>query len=230
MGKGTQTAVSERRTVAEEVYRGLKRDIITLKHRPGASLPEQELAGLYGSSRVPVREACSRLQKEGLLTNLPYKGYFVSQVSLKDITDHFDLRLILETHSLEMAAEHATGQDLQQLEELACTEYTFHDWESYACFLDNNRDFHLKLAALGRNERLVAVLRDLLDSMQRFFFLGLEVGDFGTVMRSEHEQLVTLLKRDAVAAAVACLRNQIELSRARILRALADKRIDIPLE
>jgi len=35
---------SERVTVAEEVYRALKRDIITLRHAPGASLPEQELA------------------------------------------------------------------------------------------------------------------------------------------------------------------------------------------
>ena len=78
---------AERRTIAEEVYRALKRDLITLRHAPGAALTEQGLAARYGSSRVPVREACRRLQQEGLLTAVPYKGYFVNQISFQDIHD-----------------------------------------------------------------------------------------------------------------------------------------------
>ena len=65
---GTPAVATERLTVAEEVYRALKRDIITLRHKPGVSLTEQGLATAYGSSRVPVREACRRLQQENLLT------------------------------------------------------------------------------------------------------------------------------------------------------------------
>lgn len=230
MRNGAGVAGVERRTVAEEVYRALKRDIITLSHRPGASLTEGELGALYGSSRVPVREACGRLQQEGLLTSLPYKGYFVNQISLKDIGDCFDLRLVLEAHSLELAAQRATDEDLRQLEMLAATEYTYHDWESYADFLDRNLDFHIQLAALSRNERLLAMLLDLLGGMQRFFFLGLDLGDFAAEMRSEHEELVALLRRDAVGEAVACLRRQIQSSRDRILRALVNDRINLPLE
>jgi DNA-binding GntR family transcriptional regulator len=63
MMNGGAIAVSARQTVAESVYLALKRDITTLRHRPGAALTEQELAALYGSSRVPVREACRRLQQ-----------------------------------------------------------------------------------------------------------------------------------------------------------------------
>jgi len=220
----------ERRTVAEEVYRSLRRDIITLRHRPGASLTEQELGNLYGSSRVPVREACGRLQQEGLLTSLPYKGYFVNQISLKDIGDCFDLRQMLEAHALELAFERATEDDLRRLEELASTEYRYHDWVSYADFLDRNLDFHLQLAVLSRNERLVALLHDLLGGMQRFFFLGLDLGDFAAEMRAEHEQLVSLLRRGAVSEAVTCLRSQIQSSHDRILRALINDRIDLPVE
>jgi DNA-binding GntR family transcriptional regulator len=74
------------------------------------------------------------------------------------------------------------------------------------------------------------VLRDLLGSMQRFFFLGLDLGDFAAEMRAEHEELVQLLQTGQASAAVSCLRRQIRSSRDRILRALIDDRIDIPLE
>lgn len=230
MEMGSREAVVERRTVAEDVYRALKRDIIMLRHRPGASLTESELAGLYGSSRVPVRESCQRLQQEGLLTSLPYKGYFVNQISLKEIGDSFGLRELLETHAIKLAARHATPADLSRFEELAATQYTYHDWASYADFLDRNFDFHIQLADLCRNKRLVAVLRDLLGSMQRFFFLGLDLGDFAAEMRFEHEELVQKLQQGDADETVKCLRRQIQSSRDRILRALIDGRVDLPLE
>jgi DNA-binding GntR family transcriptional regulator len=230
MRGGEEISGVERRTVAEHVYRALKRDIIMLRHRPGASLTESDLAGLYGSSRVPVRESCRRLQQEGLLTSLPYKGYFVTQISLKEIGDSFDLREVLETHAIALAAHRATTGELDRFEQLAATEYTYHDWTSYADFLDRNFDFHVQLAALARNDRLVVMLRDLLSSMQRFFFLGLDLGDFATEMRTEHEELVSLLQLGNAGEAANCLRRQIRASRDRILRALIDDRIDLPLK
>ena len=230
MGVGVDSRTAAKQTAAEQVYRALKRDIITLRHRPGVSLTEQELSVLYGTSRVPVREACARLDQEGLLTGRPYRGYVVNQISLKEIGDCFDLRLSLETLALELAAQRATESDLQRLRGLATTEYRYHDWDSYVEFLDRNLDFHIQLASLSRNDRLVSALRDLLANMQRFFFLGLELGDFASEMRAEHEELVSLLGNGNAGEITACLKTQILSSRDRILRALIEDRIDIPLE
>ena len=69
-----------------------------------------------------------------------------------------------------------------------------------------------------------------LAGMQRFFFLGLDLGDFAAEMRSEHEDLVRLLCSDSPNDAAVCMRSQIENSRDRILQALISDRIDIPLE
>jgi DNA-binding GntR family transcriptional regulator len=230
MKGGASNPAAERRTVAEDVYRALKRDIIILRHSPGASLTETELARRYGSSRVPVREACNRLQQEGLVTSLPYKGYFVNRISLKEIQDSFELREVLETHAIEQAALRAPADEINRFEKLAATEYTYHDWASYADFLDRNLEFHIQLSALSRNTRLVAALRDLLSSMQRYFFLGLDLGDFASEMRTEHEELVRLLQPETASQAAECLRKQIRASRDRIVRALIDDSFDIPLE
>jgi DNA-binding GntR family transcriptional regulator len=86
------------------------------------------------------------------------------------------------------------------------------------------------VALLSRNDRLVAVLRDLLVSMQRFFFLGLDLGDFGAEMRTEHELLVRHMRRRDATAAAACAEEQISSSYKRIRRALAAAdHVEIPI-
>ena len=229
--RARDTGTTERRTTAsEEVYRSCRRDLITLAFPPGAALTEQQLAERYGTSRVPVREACRRLQQEGLLAAVPFKGYFVNRISMKEISDCFDLRLVLEAHALALAASRASDAELQGLDALAAAAYTYHDWASYAAFLERNHDFHLRLAALSGNQRLVATLADLLSAMQRFFFLGLDLGDFGAEMRDEHRCLVAALRARDRDRARDCLERQIARSRDRIVRALLDNRIDVPLE
>ena len=225
----TSAAAPGRQTAADTVYRALKRDIITLRLQPGASLTEQQLASSYHTSRVPVREACRRLQQEGLLNAIPYKGYFVNQISLKEIDDCFDLRSSLESFSVERAVERASDEGIQELVTLAHTEYTYHDWASYADFLDRNLEFHLQLATLANNDRLVHTLHDLIGAMQRFFFLGLDLGDFGGEMRSEHEELVALLVDRNRQQAMECMRAQLAASRQRVLRAVLQGRVELPI-
>ena len=218
-----------RQTVSEDVYQSLKKDILTCKHKPGAVLKEKELAALYGSSRVPVREACGRLQQEGLLEAVPYKGYFVSQVSLKDIADYFDLRLLLETYAVEQAVLRASDQQLAALEELASHEYTYHDWPTYIEFLGHNREYHMAIAMLSGNAKLARIVSDIIERMQRFFFLGLDLGDFGQEMREEHQILTHAIRAGSKESAVNHVRKQIERSRERILKALVTQRSDVTI-
>lgn len=216
-----------RRTVSEDVYRALKRDVLTLAHAPGAPLKEHELAERYGSSRVPVREACRRLQQEGLVDSVPYKGYFACRISIKEIADSFELRLVLETHAVRLAAERADAESIASLEALSTVEYTHEDWPSYATFLEKNQEYHLAVARMTGNEQLFQVQRDLIERMQRFFYLGLDLGDFGAEMREEHEALTAALAARDGPGAANCVREQIERSRDRILKALFKERADL---
>jgi DNA-binding GntR family transcriptional regulator len=225
----SRKARSAGQTVSEDVYQALKRDILTCAHKPGAVLRENQLATQYGSSRVPVREACGRLQQEGLLEIVPYKGYFVSQVSLKDIADYFDLRLLLETHALRQTFRRTPDADLSALEELASHEYKYKDRATYFEFLERNREFHVILAELSGNARLSKIISQVLEQMQRFFFLGLDLGDFGSEMREEHELLTRALLAGNRDHAVDYLSKQIERSKERILKALVAQRADVTI-
>jgi DNA-binding GntR family transcriptional regulator len=224
------TSVGSKTTVAEDVYRALRHDILTLRHRPGAPLRELDLAERHGASRVPVREALGRLQQEGLVESVPYKGYFAGQLSLREIGESFDLRLVLESHSVRQAVTRARDEDHELLRRLAQTEYTHQDWNSYGSFLEQNLAYHVALAGVSGNRRLVRVVSDLIESMQRYFYLGLDLGDFGREMRAEHEVLNAEIERGDPDRAVECVRVQILASRSRILKALLSERPDLPVE
>jgi DNA-binding GntR family transcriptional regulator len=217
----TTVADVEKRTAADQVYEALRRDIITLRHKPGASLTEAQLTAIHGTSRVPIREACRRLQQDRLLVSVPYKGYSVTTISAEDVRDAFELRRVLETSAFELSKPRASALDFDRLESLAAADYTFHDSGSYARFLELNREFHTRLASLAGNLRLTRTLGDLLGSMLRFFYLGLDLGPYGEEMRCEHQELISRLRSGDTAGAAHCLTEQIEASQNRVLHALA---------
>ena len=230
MAASGSPSATGRRTLSEEIYGQLKRDVITLAYAPGAPIREKEVADRYGSSRVPVREALGRLHQEGFVDSVPYRGFSARRISMREIADSFDLRLVLETHAAELAAERASPADLDELDRLGAVGYRPKDVDSYTEFLDRNLHYHLAIAEVAGNAQLTRVLRDLLESMQRYFFLGLDLGDYGGEMRGEHEELCALLRaRDATGAA-ACVREQLLASKRRILDALMKEHLDLPLE
>jgi DNA-binding GntR family transcriptional regulator len=116
-----------------------------------------------------------------------------------------------------------------RLEGLAAAEYRPKDPESYEEFLRRNREFHVTLAEISGNARLIRVLSELIDSMQRFFFLGLDLGDFAAEMREEHEELMQHIRGGDEDGAVETTKRQIERSRERILKALFTDRADLPV-
>jgi len=85
-----------RESLQEKIYYSLRREIIDLTFKPGQSITEEELSSRFQVSRTPVREAFIRLQLEGLVTIVKHKGVFVRNVSLKDVVEIFQMRILLE--------------------------------------------------------------------------------------------------------------------------------------
>src|SRR5918997_618134 len=125
-------------SLTKRTYEALKQDVLTCALRPGAQIFEAELATRYGTSKTPVREALSTLVQEGLVQVLPRRGYLVAPITLRDVQEVFQLRLLLETAAAELAAEHITEEALRQLNALVEVRYTYRDRASYARFLRAN--------------------------------------------------------------------------------------------
>ena len=80
----------------ERVYRILRDWLITVKLPPGEFLSEVDLAERCGTSRTPVREACTRLMQDHWLTRIRRKGFMVTPISVRDNVDLYESRRMLE--------------------------------------------------------------------------------------------------------------------------------------
>lgn len=86
----------EKISMSEKVYMKLKDDILENKLKPGEKLVEEDLANEFKVSRTPVREALKQLDQDGLVTYYPRRGSVVSELSLKDAKELYDVREVLE--------------------------------------------------------------------------------------------------------------------------------------
>jgi len=86
------------------VYEKLKKRIIHHSLRPGEPIDESVLTKELKISKTPIGEAFQQLEQEGFIENIPGRGCFVSQISIQDIKELFEIREILECEVIKRAA------------------------------------------------------------------------------------------------------------------------------
>ena len=111
-------AAANNLTAQDLVLTSMREAILTAALPPGARLRQERLAEMFGTSRIPVREALRALEYEGLVTSLPYRGFTVTELDADDIEEVYDLRILLEGHAVRLAVPLMTDEDLRTLEDL----------------------------------------------------------------------------------------------------------------
>lgn len=177
-------------TIGEPLYRRLRQDIVECELTPGKSFSEAELGRLYNASRTPVREACRRLEHEGLVRITPFRGYAIAPLSVAEFHDLQEMQLIFEPSSAALAAERATQKELDEMRVLATYEYQVEDKRSYREFLQTNYQLHSLIAQSTRNRRLYDTVGNIHIRLMRFFYLGLSFEPYGPTLVAEHISLV----------------------------------------
>jgi DNA-binding GntR family transcriptional regulator len=140
----------------ERVY-GILRDwLISARLPPGDFLSEADLASRCGTSRTPVREACTRLLQDKWLSRIPHKGFMVTPISVRDIVEMYEYRKLLECFAAERVAESASREQIAELKLLLSPETDPH--ATLPAILKANQKFHVRLAEIAGNQRVVGQL------------------------------------------------------------------------
>jgi DNA-binding GntR family transcriptional regulator len=105
----------QRTTTPSGVYRVLRTAILDGTVPPGGQLREGHIAADLGISRSPLREALTRLEEEGLIVKIPFRGAFVVEVSAEDIAEIASIRLLVEPYAAELSAEALRGPERPRL-------------------------------------------------------------------------------------------------------------------
>ena len=92
-------------TLAEKAYDSLRRDIVAGLLKPGAPLRMAQLSDRYGMGFSPLREALNRLQAERLVTSVALKGFSVAPLSMEEMWDATNTRILIESRALRLSID-----------------------------------------------------------------------------------------------------------------------------
>jgi DNA-binding GntR family transcriptional regulator len=201
----------------EIVFESLREAIINGNLEPGERMMEIQLADEMGVSRTPVREAIRKLELEGFVVMIPRKGAYVAGISLKDIADVFEIRAALESLAAALAAERITEEELESLEcslvkVAECTEA-----DDLEALITVDTDFHDILYKASRNERLVQIVSNLREQIQRFRMTSLSQPGRMKDAMEEHRKLVEALSERNIELARTLAREHIEYAESSML-------------
>jgi DNA-binding GntR family transcriptional regulator len=187
-----------------EAYEKIKRGILDLRYRPGEKLSETRLAEDLHLGRSPIRTALARLGGEGWIKVLPQSGTFVRELSPQEVKDIAELRLLLEAHAAQRAAECIGPDDLNLLraefESLKAKGVDGHFEE----FLRLDDRFHTTLHRLAGNQRVAEILQNLRDQIHWIRVVNAIVpGRVAESLKEMDRVLVALERRDGEEAAEA---------------------------
>ncbi|WP_211212187.1 GntR family transcriptional regulator [Kiloniella laminariae] len=160
------------------IYDALRDGIISGQIKAGESLRQEHVAKLFNVSRIPVREALNRLEAQGLVQSLRYKGYVVSLLSPADVEEIYEVRATLEPMVIEKSVAMMTPETLEEARkycELFSSETDSSKWGEWnrlfhgALYKDAKRPFHLKLIgeAIDRVDSYIRAQLVLTNGMEK---------------------------------------------------------------
>lgn len=184
----------------------LRRRILTGDFKPGQKINESEIAARLGISRSPVREAFRVLESEGLITTLPRKGSYITDISPQDVQELFELRELLECHALDTIRKRAikSADDMDKhIEEVE------RDLRKEPDTFTVISGFHVNLVELSQSYRLIELYKILAVSLKRYQLIYLGKKGQRDISLEHHQGIVDILKRGDYSEAKRSLRKHI---------------------
>ena len=179
---------------------------------PGSRIGQEELAARFNVSRIPVREALSRLESDGLVVLKPSSGAWVARLDLRECIEIYKIRERIEPLALSEAITYMSDENIASLEALiVAIERAPNDEE----FLRLDREFHLACYRTKGIEQLGGMAERFWNTTQHYrrLFLQSVTRDNGWVIHAEHRLIVDAIRRRDAQGAGNVLHEHIRRTR-----------------
>ena len=180
--KLTPVDISKTASASSIVFEALRNAIINGDLAVGEALRQDEIAKLFNVSRIPVREALSRLEEQGLVRTQRYKGAVVSGLSAEEATVIFDFRLLVEPEIIRRAVPRISREELGQARDFCRAFSESGDPMSWG---DLNREFHSKLYNASDLKFHLEVMDNAMNRIDRYLRAQLVLSN--GMERANHE-------------------------------------------
>ncbi len=205
-----------KKNLSDIVVDYIKNKILTGEYKEGDHVSEVKVAEALDISRAPVREGIKELQNQGLIKFIPRKGNYVARMTLEDVKEVFDIRLLLENSVIEILINQKKleQKDYDRLTEIVdemmyVANSIDHIQDKIIKINELDMKFHTFLWQKSGSERRVKILTDLFIQLQLAMIIDTQMtGNLG-VTASDHYEIIKFLKEENIDECKKALRNHI---------------------
>ncbi len=210
------------------VYEALFRGIVTGKLAGGERLMIDDIAERFGVSKIPVREALKALEAKGWVESAPRRGTYVRALSLSELHELFELRMIIEPETTALAAHRRRTVHLQQLAALIEEAEAALQINDFVTSSRVNLEFHSLIAQAAGNRMAYDVIHDLELRLARYFF-GSEWNERSDTAH-EHLAIYEAIRDQRADDAATITRNHLRHTEAMAARSIKDGKSNLKVE
>lgn len=198
--------------LAEQVYTKVKQAIFDFELLPGDRFTENELAEQHGVSRTPVRDALYRLQREGYLDVGFRSGWSVSPFDFPRFDELYDLRILIETASVERLCQMDPPPDLEALKRqwLVAKDQRVTEARQIAAL---DEAFHTTLVSAAGNREIARVHEDITEKIRIIRRLDFLKSNRIEATYEEHAKILRLILKRQSTEATILLRSHVTQSK-----------------
>jgi DNA-binding GntR family transcriptional regulator len=209
-------------SLPDQIAARLSERIVAGAYAPGQRIMEQALAAEFAVSRGPVREALRILERDGLVTILPRRGALVSDLSVAEVKEIFDIRAMLNGLRDRLIAEDAGRKNVLAALEPHVAQLTrlARDTKREQDYVEAVWTINHVLTQACPSARLKTILDSLARQTLRYSQLGLATPERRRQSVRHWQNLIEALRKGDGAKAERIARDRVTDSRDAAIRAL----------
>jgi DNA-binding GntR family transcriptional regulator len=192
----------------DQVFDALHRAIINGVLEAGRRLRVQDMASELGTSPMPVREAFRRLEEQGLLETVPYRGAVVRGLTEKELLDIYGVRRLLEDEAARLGVAALSPGDLDNMRQEYAAMQAALDEHRVDDFLDHDEQLLTIVYAAAGNQVLLDSIRVLWNRCRPYKVVGIQRAinstDASKLLASQDAMIQAAASGDQEAAREAC--------------------------
>jgi DNA-binding GntR family transcriptional regulator len=207
------------------LYERLRANILLGTLKTGQVLRQEELARRFNVSRVPLREALSQLEADGLIEARPRRGYAVTLLEADEIVELFELRTVIEEHAGRVAARSRTREDVEDVERivLAMDALDTGDPKFGTRWTLLNYEFHNRIIACSRRKRLGRIAATLRSTTEPYVRVEIDLTGDAVDAGREHREMLEALRAGDADGLAELSRQHVEGTARRLLKGLRSR-------
>ena len=205
------------------VYQVIRGKILDGTYPPGSQLKIELISAELRVSRTPIREALLRLKNDRFVRSEPRVGFFVQEITRKDLHEVVEVRMLVESYAAECAALAISEEDAEKLKEIQFMSVEQVSRGEYGSFKQTTQEIHNLLLGYVKNRIILEMLNNATAMISRVQETGNQDPENIKCSLAEHSKIISAVILHDPKTAREAMREHLNSMESRIAERFPDK-------